>query len=155
MTEIEHRSPQAVTDLAGLIERLDELQRGQDAIRGALQQAESERERAREERDRFKALYLEMLERNRKLERGLMGQQLARDVQSQLTLDVLSAMLGERAAADIDALQGPDEPEEKKPRKKGHGRRPLPEDLPRWTSRSSPTRFSAPGSTRSSASAKR
>ncbi|MBK7778657.1 MAG: hypothetical protein IPI43_31845 [Sandaracinaceae bacterium] len=36
-----------------------------------------------------------------------------------------------RAAADIDALQGPDEPEEKKPRKKGHGRRPLPEDLPR------------------------
>jgi transposase len=121
-----------VTDLAGLIERLDELQRGQDAIRGALQQAESERERAREERDRFKALYLEMLERNRKLERGLMGQQRERATsESQLTLDVLSAMLGERAAADIDALQGPEEPEEKPPRKKGHGRKPLPKDLPR------------------------
>ncbi|MBK6810485.1 MAG: IS66 family transposase [Sandaracinaceae bacterium] len=121
-----------MTDLAGLIERLDELQRGQDAIRRALQQAESERERAREERDRFKALYLEMLERNRKLERGLMGQQRERATsESQLTLDVLSAMLGERAAADIDALQGPEEPEEKKPRKKGHGRKPLPEDLPR------------------------
>ncbi|MBK6580357.1 MAG: hypothetical protein IPG17_30180 [Sandaracinaceae bacterium] len=61
-----------------------------------------------------------------------MGQQRERATsESQLTLDVLSAMLGERAAADIDALQGPDEPEEKKPRKKGHGRRPLPEDLPR------------------------
>lgn len=121
-----------VTDLAGLIERLDELQRGQDAIRGALQQAESQRERAREERDRFKALYLEMLERNRKLERGLMGQQRERATsESQLTLDVLSAMLGEREAAEIDALPSPDEPEEKPPRKKGHGRRPLPEDLPR------------------------
>ncbi len=121
-----------MTDLAGLIERLDELQRGQDAIRGALQQAESERERAREERDRFKALYLEMLERNRKLERGLMGQQRERATsESQLTLDVLSAMLGERAAADIDALQGPEDPEEKPPRKKGHGRKPLPKDLPR------------------------
>ena len=94
-----------MTDLAGLIERLDELQRGQDAIRGALQQAESERERAREERDRFKALYLEMLERNRKLERGLMGQQRERATsESQLTLDVLSAMLGERAAADLSLI---------------------------------------------------
>ncbi|MBP7685021.1 MAG: hypothetical protein KBB95_24110 [Deltaproteobacteria bacterium] len=73
-----------------------------------------------------------MLERNRKLERGLMGQQRERTTsEGQLTLDVLSAVLGERDAAAIDALQTPDDPKDKTPRKKGHGRRPLPEELPR------------------------
>ena len=83
------------------------------------------------ERDHYRQLYLEMLERCRKLERGLLGQKAERlpASESQLTLAMMGMLLTDDAAAgDSD-----DELQEVKPhqRRKPTGRKPLPEHLPR------------------------
>ncbi|MGE3671945.1 MAG: hypothetical protein AB7K71_19905 [Polyangiaceae bacterium] len=95
-----------MTELATLARRLDELEREQARVREALEKSEQERELAEAARDEYQRLYLEMIERCRKLERGLLGQKaerLGKD-DKQLSLGVLEMMLGERAAAAIDAL---------------------------------------------------
>lgn len=84
-----------------------------------------------EERDTYKTLYLEMLERCRKLELGLMGQKSERlrgDDGQQLSLSVLEMMLSNAELAEL-----PEPPSEVKShtRKKPTGRKPLPDHIPR------------------------
>ena len=85
--------------------------------------------RLEQERERYRALYLEMLELNKKLERGLLGQKaekLPAD-QAQLTLQLLATPLGAPEPPATPAVQ------EVAPhtRRKPTGRKPLPENLPR------------------------
>jgi transposase len=105
-----------VTDLAQLACRLDELEREQQALRDS--------------RDQYKQLYLEMLERCRKLERGLLGQKAERlsPDDAQLSLAVLGELLsGRESAAELDLMREVKTHKRKKPT----GRKPLPADLPR------------------------
>src|SRR5581483_8863148 len=85
----------------------------------------------RRERDSYHKLYLETLERCRKLELGLLGQKAERlpPNEAQLSLAVLGMMLGRESTA-IEEPIGPIVIEEHE-RRKPTGRKPLPEDLPR------------------------
>jgi transposase len=85
------------------------------------------------ERDRYHELYLDLLERCKKLEQGILSGHKAErlePVDAQLTLSLLATLLGARqpAAADADAeiqqVAG-------HTRRKPTGRKPLPEHLPR------------------------
>ncbi len=80
-----------MSDVADIALRLDELEKKFSA---------SERER-----DEYRRLYLEMMERCRKLELGLRSSQsehLPKD-DAQLSLSVLSMVLDERQRAELDA----------------------------------------------------
>ena len=90
-----------------------------------------------EERDRYRQLYQQMLEKARKLELGLLGQKSERlpSSDTQLSLHVLAGLLGEQdMTLDDDAADAvvsePEEAAEPKRRSKPTGRRPLPEHLP-------------------------
>lgn len=93
-------------------------------------------EQLAKERDEYRRLYLEALERCKRLERGLLGhkrEKLAAE-QAQLSLQLLSQLLSdaeqstaEAQAAEAEVLEKVREHERRKPT----GRKPLPEDLPR------------------------
>ena len=84
------------------------------------------------ERDHYRQLYQEMMERCRKLEKGLLGQrsEKLRDDGTQLSLGVLELVLGERANAELDDLSK-EQVVKEHTRKIPTGRKPLPEHLPR------------------------
>lgn len=111
-----------MSDVAEIVRRLDEL--------------EKQFAKAQRERDEYRRLYLEMMERCRKLERGLLSsksEHLSKD-DSQLTLDVLSMMLGDRQRAELDAALAAANAEQKvraHKRQKPTGRKPIPENIPR------------------------
>ena len=112
-----------MTDIDALVRRLDELEREQRQMQQSLQTTE----RAR---DDYRALYQQMLERCRKLERGLLGQKAERlpAHESQLSLEVLASVLGEQAR-DL----APPQVEEVRAhrRAKPTGRKTLPDEIPR------------------------
>lgn len=114
-----------MADLATLLRRLDALEAEQATTRERLTKVENER-------DHYRELYQQMLERCRKLERGLIGQKSERlgDDGAQLSLGVLELMLGERANAEIEDLVTEQVVKEHK-RKKPTGRKPIPDHLPR------------------------
>lgn len=114
-----------MTDLDALVRRLDELEREQSSLRASHSKLEHER-------DEYRRLYLEMLERCRKLERGLLGQKLERlpESDAQLSFEVLDLMLGERAAAEIEELAESQVITEHT-RRAPTGRKPIPDHLPR------------------------
>lgn len=136
-----------MADLDALIRRLELIESEQAAQREALVRAEAEREAARaeaeavaeakaameRERDHYRALYQQMLERCRKLERGLLGQKSERlgDDGAQLSLGVLDLVLGDQAKAEIEALEEPTQTVGEHTRRKPTGRRPIPDELPR------------------------
>lgn len=114
-------------ELAALVARLDALEQ-------RVQETEQVRAEAEEKAEHYKQLYLSMLERCRKLERGLLGQKAERlpdGEGGQLSLEVLALMLDEESAAELA------EPEPAPSKVKGHtrkkptGRKPIPEELPR------------------------
>lgn len=111
-----------------VLQRLDELEREQHRIRDELARAEDERRAAEEARDEYHKLYLETLERCRKLERGLLGQKAERlpENEQQLTLAILQTALGEGA---LDKLEDTEVKAHR--RRNNHGRKPLPDHLPR------------------------
>ncbi len=116
-------------DVSQLAQRIDELERRQEETAQALAEAQAER-------DAYHELYLQMMERCRKLERGLLGQASERrrvPDGGQMSFDVLSTMLSERDKAAIDELarQAEKETVREHERRKPTGRRPLPEELPR------------------------
>ena len=118
-----------MTDVAQIVQRRDEIEK-------RLASAEQEREDARRERDEYRTLYIETMERCRKLELGLLASKSERvaDDRAQLSLDVLSFVLNERQKAQLaDALAAAAEPQEVKAhtRRPPTGRKPLPEHLPR------------------------
>ncbi|MBN4049495.1 IS66 family transposase [bacterium AH-315-N03] len=118
-------------DLEELLRRLDALAHEQAAMRERLTKVEGEREEARRERDHYRELYQQMLERNRLLERGLLGQKSERlEDGEQLSLGVLELVLGERAMAEIEDLDTEQVVKEHK-RKKPTGRKPIPDHIPR------------------------
>lgn len=108
-----------------LLQRLEAIEREQAAARERLAQVEAER-------DHYRELYQQMLERCRKLERGLLAQKSERlgDDGAQLSLGVLDLVLGERAKAEIDALDDEQVVKAHK-RKPPTGRKPIPDHLPR------------------------
>jgi transposase len=111
-----------VTSVEQIVQRLDELEK---------RFATAERER-----DEYRALYLETMERCRKLELGILASKSEHlpDGGAQLSLDVLSMVLGDRQRAELeDALAAANEEREVKAhtRRKPTGRKPLPEHLPR------------------------
>jgi hypothetical protein len=63
-----------VTDVAALARRLDEMLEEQRRMRVALEEVATARADAERQRDEYHRLYLELLERARKLELGLRGQ---------------------------------------------------------------------------------
>lgn len=84
-----------------------------------------------QERDHYRELYQQMLERNRLLERGLLGQKSERlEDGKQLSLGVLEMVLGERAKAEVEDLV-PEQTVQAHQRKKPTGRHKIPEHLPR------------------------
>lgn len=116
-------------DASQLARRLDELEHRQDEMARELDAAKAER-------DAYHELYLQTMERCRKLERGLMGQASERrrgDNGAQMSFELLSGMLSERDKAAIEALSKEAEQEtvREHKRRKPTGRQVLPEDLPR------------------------
>ncbi|HEY3816404.1 MAG TPA: transposase [Polyangiaceae bacterium] len=112
----------SVTDVAQIVQRLEELEKRVTTA-----------ERQREE---YRALYLQTMERCRKLELGILGSKSEHlpDNNAQLSLGMLSMMLGERQAAELDAALAAANAEQQIPahtRRKPTGRKPLPEHLPR------------------------
>jgi len=111
-----------VVDVAEIVNRLDEL--------------EKKFSTAERERDEYRRLYLETMERCRKLELGLLSsksEHLRKD-DTQLTLDVLTMVLDERQRAELDAALAAANAEQQIPahtRRKPTGRKPIPDDLPR------------------------
>ena len=108
-------------EVAQIAQRLEELEKRLAAVE--------------RERDDYRALYLEAMERCRKLELGLLSSKSERLADgSQLSLDVLSMVLGERQRAELDAaLAAANAEQEVKAhtRRPPTGRKPLPEHLPR------------------------
>jgi transposase len=91
---------------------------------------------AERERDEYRALYLETMERCRKLELGLLSSKSEHlpPNEAQLSLGVLAMVLGERQRADLDtALAEANAEQEVKghTRRKPTGRKPLPAHLER------------------------
>lgn len=114
-----------MSDLAELLRRVDLLEQEQAAIR-------DERDAAKQERDAYHALYLEMLERCRKLELGLRGQKSERLAnEAQLSFDMLGMMLAEDGQTDLSELETETQTVASHKRRKPTGRKPIPEHLPR------------------------
>jgi hypothetical protein len=92
-----------VVDVDDLLRRVDRLEQEQRQVVGALKVSEEERLAAEDARDQYHNLYLEMLERCRKLERGLIGQKAERlpDNEQQFTLSILEVALGHGAAEEL------------------------------------------------------
>jgi transposase len=111
-----------VTSIEQIAARLDELEK---------RVATAERER-----DDYRALYLETMERCRKLELGILASKSEHlpENGAQLSLDVLAMVLDERQRAELEAaLDAANAEQEVKghTRRKPTGRKPLPEHLPR------------------------
>jgi transposase len=111
-----------VTGVEQIVQRLDELEK-----RVAV---------AEREREEYRALYVETMERCRKLELGILASKSEHlpDGGAQLSLDVLSMVLGDRQRAELEAALAAANEEQQIPahtRRKPTGRKPLPEHLPR------------------------
>ena len=108
-----------------------------DEIAKRLEQLEQRFTTAERERDEYRALYLETMERCRKLELGIMSSKSERLPSSddQLSLAVLSVVLNERQQADLDAAleaaKAGEQEVQAHTRKSPTGRKPLPDFLPR------------------------
>lgn len=118
-----------MTSVEEIVRRLEDLEKRAVA-------AEEMRLAAERERDEYRTLYLETMERCRKLELGLLSSKSERrpDDGSQLSLDVLSLVLNERQQAQLaDALAEANAEQDVKghTRRKPTGRIPPPEHLPR------------------------
>ena len=85
-----------MADIDALVQRLDELEREQQRLQQSLQSTQDSLQTVERARDDYRALYQQMLERCRKLERGLLGQKAERlpADESQLSLEILASVLG-------------------------------------------------------------
>lgn len=125
-----------MTSVEEIVRRLEDLEKRAVAADEMRKAAEELRLAAERERDEYRTLYLETMERCRKLELGLLSSKSERRPAegSQLSLDVLSLVLNERQQAQLpDALAEANAEQEVKghTRRKPTGRTPPPEHLPR------------------------
>ncbi|HSY23833.1 MAG TPA: IS66 family transposase [Polyangiaceae bacterium] len=107
-----------------------------EQIAARLDELEKRIATAERERDEYRTLYLETMERCRKLEIGLLAPKSEHlpEGGAQLSLDVLTMVLSERQQAELEAaLDAANAEQEIKghTRRKPTGRKPLPEHLPR------------------------
>lgn len=112
-----------MVDIDALVRRLDELEREQQKLHDSL-------ETVARARDDYRTLYQQMLERCRKLERGILGQKAERlpVSESQLSLEVLATVLGAQASeSSADSVEDVRAHQRAKPT----GRKVLPDDIPR------------------------
>lgn len=109
-------------------------------LQDAMQSLQARAEKAEAEREQYRALYLQMLETCKKLERGLLGQKAERlpPDEAQLTLQLLATLLADKdknrgTSTHQETAPAPKETEEvaAHTRRKPTGRKPLPENLPR------------------------
>ena len=117
----------AMTDLSALARRVQELEKRQSDS----EQAASE---LAEQRDHYKALYQEMLQRCAKLERGILTQQKSEKLQGAETVmseAMLGLLFGDRPPSEDYATETTVETVREHERRKPTGRKPLPEHLPR------------------------
>lgn len=113
-----------MSDAAELAPMIDQIKKEHEQLRQALSTTEKAR-------DQYHRLYLELMERCRKLELGLLARKSERltDGGAQLSFQVLETILGQKGTAEIE--------EPVRERVKAHertkptGRQPLPENLPR------------------------
>ncbi len=113
-----------MADLEVLSRRLDEVERSQSELKSKLEETE-------EARDAYHTLYLETMERCRKLERGLLGKSSERFAENpaQLSLDVMGLAIAERDKAAIEAL--PPDTVKSHERRRPPGRNAIPDHVPR------------------------
>lgn len=99
----------------------------------ALEEMATARAEAERQRDEYHRLYLELLERARKLELGLRGQSAERlpANEAQLTLGVLEMMLGPERAIDATRTDDDKQPIRSHERRKPSGRQKIPDLIPR------------------------
>ena len=98
---------------------------------GELQQ---QNEKLASERERYRELYLQLLELCKRLERGLLAGQKAERLScddTQLTLAILGALLERKDAPEEGPAAAPASETPKPSRSKPTGRKPLPEHLPK------------------------
>ncbi len=110
---------------AHITDRVADLEASLDELTEANEKLSAEREQYRE-------LYLQMLELNKKLERGILGQQaekLPAD-ELQLTLQLLASLLKRDGLEKIED-EAPRQEVGSHRRRKPTGRKPLPDALPR------------------------
>jgi hypothetical protein len=112
--------------MGSLRERLEQLATQCEAL-------QEHNARLAAERERYRELYLRLLEQCKRLERGLIAGQKAERLSpadAQLTLAILGALLERPSAAEETAAQAPAAERSKPPRAKPTGRKALPEHLP-------------------------
>lgn len=107
-----------------------------EEIAARLDELEKRFTTAERERDEYRRLYLETMERCRKLEMGILASKSEHlpDNGAQLSLDVLSMVLTDRQRAELEAALAASAPEQEvkaHTRRPPTGRKPLPEHLPR------------------------
>lgn len=115
---------------------VDEILRRLEGLESRLATTEKNLATAERARDEYRQLYLETMERCRKLEVGIVSSKSEKlaDSDAQLSLGVLAMVLGEREQAALDAALAAANADQKIPehtRRKPTGRKPLPEHLPR------------------------
>ncbi len=114
---------------------VEEIVQRLEGIEARLVTAEKTLASTEQERDAYRALYIETMERCRKLELGLVASRSERlpDNEAQLSLGVLSMVLSERQLADLDtAIEAwkAEQQVQEHTRRKPTGRKPLREHLP-------------------------
>ena len=111
----------SVTELAA---RMEKMEQELSELRVVLLNTEKQR-------DQYHRLYLQMMQCNRKLELGLLGQKAERlpENSSQLSFQVLEQMLGDKAVREVEELEVTEVRSHE--RHKSTGRKRLPEHLPR------------------------
>jgi len=112
-----------------------------EKLRRELSELRSAHEKSEAEREQYRALYLDLLERYKKLEQGILAQKRSermRTSEYQLALDLLGTLLGREDLAPPEPEAGPEGPPPKPdrpPRPKPTGRQRPPKSLPRITVR--------------------
>lgn len=116
--------------------RIAELERALQEILQKNAALDERVEKATADREQYRALYLQMLEINKKLERGLLGQKAERlpEDEAQLTLQLLATLLERQADPEKTGPKTPAgaarQPVAAHTRRKPTGRKPLPKNLP-------------------------
>ena len=120
----------------GVHEYLARLQSEVDELRARVETESAERLKLGEEREQYRRLYMEALERCKTLERGIIAGRKAESYSGQdgqLALQVLEQLLGAEPddGASTPEAEAASRDERPRPRPKPTGRKPLPEHLPR------------------------
>lgn len=121
-------------DVAKLAEEIDSLRERFQLLTTNYAELRQQNEKLASERERYRELYLQLLELNKRLERGLLAGQKAERLSlddDQLTLAILGALLERKDLPAEEPAAAPASEIPKPPRSKPTGRKALPEHLPK------------------------